>query len=98
MLMLMSAVAQAAIFNVNTNNDLVDMDPNDGACLTSEDNCTLRAAIMQANETASLDVIILPADDYTLKLTWSAGADDDAYGDLDVEQPLAITGPASTRT
>jgi CSLREA domain-containing protein len=37
------------VFNVNTTADLVDNNVGDGLCRTDANNCSLRAAIMQAN-------------------------------------------------
>ena len=39
----------AAIFIVNTTDDYVDASPSDGICLDTNQTCSLRAAIMQAN-------------------------------------------------
>lgn len=77
-------VGLAATFNVNANNDLPDAASGNGVCeaTTSSGNCTLRAAIMEANALAGTDTINLPAGIYVLSL---AGEDDvAAVGDLDV--------------
>ena len=39
----------AGTYTVNSTADLPDADPADGICKTANNNCTLRAAIMQAD-------------------------------------------------
>jgi CSLREA domain-containing protein len=57
-------------FNVNTTMDQPDQDPGDGVCQTSSGTCSLRAAVMQANNLAGFGstVIHLPAGNYVLSL------------------------------
>ncbi len=57
-------------FNVNTTMDQLDQDLDDGVCQTSSGTCSLRAAVMQANNlTGSGSVFIrLPAGNYVLSL------------------------------
>jgi CSLREA domain-containing protein len=68
-----TVLAAGNTYTVNSTADLSDADLGDGLCLTSSGNCTLRAAIMQANYTAGADTIILPAGTYQLT---RAGDDD----------------------
>jgi CSLREA domain-containing protein len=56
--------AAAAAFTVNTTNDGIDANVNDGACATAGAQCSLRAAIEQANFAPGADTIILPAGEY----------------------------------
>lgn len=58
----------AITFNVNSTNDLDDVTPGDGVCLTSSSNCSLRAAITEANsQTAGISSIInIPPGTYGL--------------------------------
>ena len=56
----------AATFAVNSTADAVDATPGDGFCDDGTGNCTLRAAIMEANALAGDDTINLPAGTYTL--------------------------------
>lgn len=51
----------AATFNVNTLNDTSDVNTADGLCQDSFGNCSLRAAVQQANSTAVADTIYLAA-------------------------------------
>jgi len=89
--------AQAAIFNVNSAADVVDATPGDGVCETGAGNhvCTLRAAILEANELTGMDTINLQAN--TTYLLTRAG-DGPPNGSLDLIDSVAIVGagPAST--
>jgi len=63
LLVLIAAVAagsaRAAIFEVDSTADAVDLDPGDGLCLSAAGECTLRAAVMQANASPGTDTIDL---------------------------------------
>jgi CSLREA domain-containing protein len=89
---------RAANFQVNTTLDTRDADLADGVCVTLAGECSLRAAIEQANALASSDLIALPPGDYALSLV-GANEDAAASGDLDLSGNLAIVGgdAASTR-
>jgi hypothetical protein len=87
--------AHAATYVVNTTDiDLPDADTTlagcDGNPILAGDQCTLRAAIMQANAGASADTIVLPLD-VTITLT-IGGTGAAESGDLDITQPVTITG------
>jgi predicted outer membrane repeat protein len=87
--------AAAATYVVNTTDiDLPDADTSLAGCdanpVLNGDQCTLRAAIMQANAGAGADTIVLPVGaTITLTLGGLGGADS---GDLDITQPVVITG------
>ncbi len=87
----LAPVASAADFAVTSGADEVDADTNDGVCLTANGNCTLRAAIQQANASAGADTVVLPAGTYTL--TRAGGGDEN--GDLDIKSDLTIAGEGS---
>lgn len=91
---------QAATFTVNSTADTVDASPGNGVCADAANNCTLRAAIMEANALAGADTINLPAGTYTLTLANAGGTneDNDATGDLDVNGSLTINGAGSGTT
>ncbi|MEM8532164.1 MAG: choice-of-anchor Q domain-containing protein [Chloroflexota bacterium] len=89
---------QAATFTVTSNLDMVDTQPGDGVCATSLANCTLRAAIQEANLSAGPDTIVLPADTYTLTRTVNPGSNDVVGGDLDVAGDLTINGAGEATT
>ena len=88
--------AEAATIIVNTTADAVDANPGDGVCDDGTGNCTLRAAIMEANALAGADTITVPAGTYTLAI---AGTDEDAgaTGDLDITDDLTIVGAGAGR-
>ncbi len=100
-----ASAASAATFNVDTTRDGVDASLSDPACsrviytgaTPPARTCTLRAAIMQANATPGPDIIILPADDYTLSLARISAANNFSLtetevtsGDLDIMDSLTI--------
>jgi CSLREA domain-containing protein len=78
-------------FNVNSSLDQPDDDPGDGNCVSDPGGfCTLRAAIMEANDLAGPDTIVLAAGGaYTLTLPNSD--DQSAVGDLDITSVLTLT-------
>ena len=77
--------------------DTVDAAPGDGFCADASGDCTLRAAIMEANANVNLSKIDLPAGTYRLTIDGS-GEDASATGDLDVTSGLTITGAGSDAT
>ncbi|MCH8902269.1 MAG: CSLREA domain-containing protein, partial [Chloroflexi bacterium] len=79
--------ADAATFTVDSTADAPDANPGDGVCDDGAGNCTLRAAIEEANALAGADTITLPAGSYAL-----------TGGELDITDDLTITGagPATT--
>ncbi len=85
----------SATFVVNSTADVVDLVPGDGACDTgntigSDPECTLRAAVQEANTLAGTDTITVPAGTYTLTIT---GNEDSATaGDLDVSDSVIVVG------
>ncbi len=83
--------AAGAGFTVNSTADAIDANPGDGVCASAGGQCTLRAAIMEANALPGADDITLPAGTYTLTIP---GADEyfDATGDLNIGEDLTITG------
>lgn len=86
----------AATFVVDSTTDAVDLLPGDGTCATLAGECTLRAAVQEANALSGSDSIVVPAGTYVLTL---AGVEDHAMsGDLDVTDALAITGAGAATT
>ncbi len=84
-------------FTVNSTADAVDADVNDHVCSTSTPGeCTLRAAIQQANASGGGQIII-PAATYVLSIP-GVNEDAAASGDLDVNVPLTIRGEGATNT
>ncbi len=86
------------VFEVNSPADKTDANLADGICQTlTMGECTLRAAIQQANVISGIDIIQLAPAIYTLSL---AGADEDfaATGDLDILDNLQILGAGPVNT
>lgn len=82
-----------ATFNVNSTDDAVDSMPGDGVCDAAPPagQCTVRAAVQEANSLPGADTILIPAGTYTLTLS-GAGEDAAATGDLDIASVLNIDG------
>ncbi len=86
----------AAFFMVNSTLDAVDANPGDGACATAAGDCTLRAAVMEANALVGPDAISLPAGTYTLSIELVPGLPNtDARGDLNIVDDVEIDGAGS---
>ncbi len=93
--------ARAATFGVDSTADGVDAEPGDGTCATAGGQCTLRAAVGEANALDGADTIDLPAGTYQLTLgnTNPDVPDDNSRGDLDVfGDSLTITGAGASST
>jgi CSLREA domain-containing protein len=82
---------RAAGFTVNTTDDTDDSIPGDGDCDDGSNNCSLRAAITEANALAGADTITLPAGTYKLTIG-GTGENANATGDLDITDDLTIHG------
>src|SRR5687768_695836 len=86
-------------FNVNTTSDGADTNPGDGICeagLTGEENqCTLRAAIMESNAHPGHDTIEVPAGVYELEIP-TLNEDLPDTGDFDITTSLTIRGTDGT--
>ncbi len=83
--------ALAAEFTVNSTADAVDADPGDGACSTSDSECTLRAAVQETNALPGHDTILVPSGVYTLTIE-GPNEDAAASGDLDITSDLTLSG------
>ena len=90
--------AEACDFKVNSTKDTVDANPGDGVCADIKGRCTLRAAIMEANEQESKKVICLESGKtYILSLDLKSGDDNNATeDDLDIAADITIEGNKST--
>ena len=92
MLLIVSYDAAAFVFAVNSFVDVIDASPGDGVCeTTTPGECTLRAAIMEANALVGADQITLPPGSYNLTLLGS-GENLGAIGDLDITDDLVLSG------
>ena len=95
-LLLALDVQAAIVFTVDSTADGLDDDVSDGICHTAANNCSLRAAVMQANRTPNAGAtIMLPAGTYPLTRPPS-GADAEDSGDLNLDFPSGVdTGPTT---
>lgn len=83
---------------VDSTLDEIDAAPGDGACVSTPSGaCTVRAAVMEANASAGLDVIIVPPGTFTLTIG-GTGEDVAATGDLDLRDSVAIYGAGADLT
>ena len=102
-LLLPTSPALADTFTPTLTIDLTDANPGDSRCdafldiILPGDQCTLRAAVREANALSGADIIILPSGDYTLTLNGS-GEDAGATGDLDIIDDLTISGAGAAAT
>jgi hypothetical protein len=96
-LLAFTGAASAAGFGVNVTYDAVDVAPGDGVCADAAGNCTLRAAVMEANALPGWDDIKVPGGIYPLTLL-GAGEDAGLTGDLDLRSDLGIYGEGPRRT
>ena len=78
---------EQAEFTVDSTADVGDSNPGDGVCDDGVGNCTLRAAIEEANALAGSDTITLPVGTYN-----------NSSGNLDITDDLTITGAGATDT
>ena len=98
----------ATVYTVNDIADAVDANVGDGICADSQDRCTLRAAVDEANATSGEVVINLPGQlaggaSGTYTLSQVAPNDNDntfedanQYGDLDIGLQRMGTGTSAT--
>lgn len=82
---------------VNTTNDTLDNLPGDGTCADGGGMCSLRAAVMEANELKPGSVITLPAGTYSFG-AGDSGEDAAITGDLDILTSITINGAWATNT
>src|ERR671918_710351 len=101
------ANAQRPAFQVNDTNDRVDANLGDGLCRTSQNTCTLRAAVQQANMLNGADTIDLPGGAVVdppdppgggVGFVWDPGLFQDYEGDFDIGGPLTINGAGDAST
>lgn len=95
---LQSKASPSTTFTVNSTVDAVDVNPGDGECETAvAGQCTLRAAVMEANALPGTDSIQVPAGNYLLVLT-GENENLSATGDLDITEELTIAGAGQALT
>src|SRR2546427_10298816 len=87
----------ATTFTVDTTTDAVDANPGDGKCATAAGQCSLRAAIQEANALPGSESITLPSGTYTMTIA-GQGEDASATGSFDISGDLGIHGDGSSST
>ena len=91
--------AQRRAFFVNSRVDDVDANPGDGVCQTAvPGQCTLRAAVIEANARPGPDLIRFRIDGMFPLILSGAGEDRSFTGDLDVTEDLTVVGRGPSRT
>lgn len=86
----------AANFVVDTVVDQLDANPGDGVCADAGGQCSLRAAIQEANALTGSHSIDLPVGSYIL--TGASGEDAAVTGDLDITADISIVGTDTRNT
>lgn len=97
LLLVSYSATRAATFSVNTNGDTQDVSAGNGVCADSNGQCSLRAAITEANALAGDDIINLPSGSYTQTLV-AATENLNAGGDWDIRSNITINGTGSGTT
>ncbi len=84
-------------FSVNSFEDIDDETPGDGDCAIADTgDCTLRAAVSEANALEGPDTIILQEGTYPI--TGAMGDDINQEGDIDISSDLTIQGEGARKT
>jgi hypothetical protein len=89
------AIVPVGDYYVNSFRDGPDASPGDGACASDRGECTVRAAIMEANASGGPQTIVLGSGVFVLEDipdAASSAAEDAASGDLDVDGDLTLVG------
>ncbi len=84
--------APEATFTVNSTADAIDANIGDGVCADAAGNCTLRAAIQEANATGAADSIIFNLQTLPAVIQLNAQI---VPAELVVTRPVTITGPGA---
>jgi hypothetical protein len=90
----------ASTFTVNNAGDTDDAAPGDGACADSGGNCTIRAAVQEANALAGADMITFAASTNGVPIQLTQAGDDNnaGNGDLDLNDDVTILGNGAANT
>jgi CSLREA domain-containing protein len=90
--------AIAATFTVTSTTDAVDTNPGDGVCRTPLFQCSLRAAIQEADVHPGPDEVLVPNGTFTLtRISPDPANDDITGGDVDITgEELVISGSGAT--
>ncbi len=99
-------IVRAADFIVDSYDDLTDSSPGDGLCRTSEETCTIRAAVQESNALAGKQSIALSYGVYLLNPPVSGPSStvepqqegNAVSGDLDIRDDVEIYGLSAENT
>ncbi|HRX82201.1 MAG TPA: hypothetical protein P5307_24210, partial [Pirellulaceae bacterium] len=92
-------VPVGTVFTVDTLTDSIDADLADFMCRDAAGNCSLRAAIQQANVMEGEQTVVFEeAGVYMLTITNEGENIDSAKGDLDIQDDLTIIGHGADQT
>ncbi len=91
LMLLIAGSASALEFTVNTLVDSVDVVTGDGQCSNAGGQCSLRAAVMEANALFGPDVIYLPRNTTHVLTLRDANNDTEAVNDLDIFESLTLS-------
>jgi large repetitive protein len=92
------SVISAATFVVNTTADTLDANLGNGICEDAGSQCSLRAAISEANALSGPDIITLAAATYTQGIPNDGVNETNLNGDLDVTSEITINGVSEAAT
>ena len=81
--------ATGTTFTVNDTADRIDVSVGDGACRTTANTCSLRAAIMESNATSGRDTIAMQSGVYELEIP-QINDDLPGTGDMDITATVTI--------
>jgi hypothetical protein len=87
-------------FTINTNSDMPDAVAGDGVCEATAGigDCTLRAAVMEANLNSNPAITInIPAGTYRILIP-AINPEDDGHGSIKIYRSLTIIGAGSSQT
>ena len=83
---------------VTTTDDEPDANPGDGICDWGPGECSLRAAIMEANARPGADTITVPEGHYVIENVEDDVEDSEAINDFDITEDLIINGAGASQT
>lgn len=87
----------ALTLSVNSTDDYPDRTPYDGICMATNGECTLRAAVTEANAARGSE-IVLGSGVFALTIPPNTRGGGEADGDLDVSLSVTIRGAGAGRT
>ena len=93
-----SEASAQTTFTVNSVSDAIDVSPGDGTCGTAAGDCTLRAAVIEANSLPGDDTVAFGVLGTFALGRPGSGEDASLTGDLDITDDLTITGNGTTKT